>query len=252
MNSRKYLFRSIFLSIIAVYIVIQLSNISKPSNVSVVDSALEEAIKNCKENFKITYGKTYDSIIDANIYCECVLTKFRNSTPEELEKSAQAMTDPNSTTFNEILLPCTQDAFIYKKESKQIFGLVERDTVKVIHTTLGLKIKVKVGKTQYYFILDSGASELFISSKMYQEYIRDNPKTIISKLPSRTFQMANGTTELCQRVQLDKVFIGKFIIPNVVFAITPLDCTPLLGQDVLSRFSSWSVIENNTKVVFVR
>ena len=250
MNKRKYLIRSVLISIITLFLINQLTHVSnKPED---RDSIIKEEIEKCKKGIKEKYGKLYDSIFDASVYCDCILTKFKESSPEEIQKSVLAISDPNSTIFNEILIPCAQDAFIYQKESKNIFGFLNKDTIKVTQTALGLKIKVQVGKTEYYFILDSGASELFISNKIYQEYLRNNPQMLVRELASQVFQMANGTTQLCKRVEIDKVNIGKFIIPNVTFAITPKDCTPLLGQNVLSRFSSWSVIENNTKVVFIR
>jgi len=250
MSKNKNLFLSITISILALYFISLFFNSPQAKKES--ESAMKDAIKSCTQNIKTKFGEQYDSLINIQMYCECVLTKFKGSTPEELEKSALAIADPNSTIFNEIVLPCTADALIYKKESKQIIGLVSSDTLKIVQTAMGLKLRVQVGKTSYYFILDSGASELFISNRMCQDILKSNPQITVKELPSQNFQMANGTTQLCKRIQVDRVCIGKFIIPNVIFAISPTECTPLLGQDVLSRFKSWSVIENNTKVVFNR
>lgn len=216
------------------------------------DKEIEKAaaIKSAAIKFKEKFGTQYDTILDIEKYLDCAFSKILELPTSEIEKVLPYMTDPNSKVFNEILFPCGKQAFIYKESyTSAVLGFVNSDTVSGVSTTMGTKVKLTIGNTEYFYIIDSGASELFISSKLFSTYKNENPELKIKELPSEKFVLANGIIQLCRRYQFEKVQLGKYIIPNVIFAINEDDCNPLLGQDILSRFKSWSIIDNNEKLV---
>lgn len=208
------------------------------------------AIKSAAIKFKEKFGTQYDTILDIEKYLDCAFTKILELPPSEIEKVLPYMTDPNSKVFNEILFPCAKKAFIFRQgTTSAVLGLVNSDTISGVTTVFGTKVKLTIGNTEYYYIIDSGASELFISSDLLTKYRVENPQLKITELPSQNFIMANGTIQLCKRFQFEEVQLGKYIIPNVIFAINEKETTPLLGQNILKRFKSWSIIDNNEKLI---
>jgi energy-coupling factor transporter transmembrane protein EcfT len=210
-------------------------------------------LKSALVNFKEKYGTQFDTIMDVEKYFDCALTKIYQLPSNEIDKALLNLKNPNSKSFNEILLPCFQKALIYKSSNtSDVYGFVASDTIQGVAASTGTKINLIIGNSEYYYLIDSGSTELLISSKMLQEYREKNPGLIITELPSSRFSLANGEIRLFKRFQFDKVQLGKFIIPNVIFAISEEDCTPLLGQDILKRFYSWSIIDNNEKLILIK
>jgi hypothetical protein len=207
-------------------------------------------LKSELRKLKVKFGNQYDTILDFEKYFDCAISKIRDLPPNEIDKIIPNLSNPNSKIFNEMLFPCVKKAIIKKTSTANtVIGLVESDTITGIATPHGTKVKLTIGNTEYYYIVDSGASELFISSKLLEEYRKENPELAITELPSQNFLMANGVIQMCKRYQIEKVQLGKFIIPNVNFATIEGDCNSLLGQNILKRFKSWTIIDQNEKLI---
>jgi hypothetical protein len=208
-------------------------------------------LKSELNKLKVKFGNQYDTILDFEKYFNCAIAKIMDLPPNEIDKIIPNLADPNSKVFNEILLPCVKNAIIKKTTTTNtVIGLVNVDTISVVNSFQGNKVKLTIGVTEFYFLIDSGASEIFISTKMLSTFKNENPDIKFTSLPSKEFLMANGKLQLCNRIQIEQVQIGKFIIPNVNFAIIEDDCVPLLGQNILNRFNSYS-IDNNKEILIL-
>jgi hypothetical protein len=207
-------------------------------------------LKSELRKLKVKFGNQYDTILDFEKYFDCAISKIMDLPPNAIDEIIPNLSNPNSKIFNEMLLPCFKKAIIKKTTTlNTVIGLVNVDTISAVNSFQGNKVKLTVGVTEFYFLIDSGASEIFISAKMLSKFKNDNPDIKFTSLPSQEFIMANGKLQLCKRIQIEQVQLGKFIIPNVNFAIIEDDCVPLLGQNILNRFNSYSV--DNTREVLI-
>jgi predicted aspartyl protease len=208
-------------------------------------------LKSELNKLKVKFGNQYDSILDFEKYFNCAISKIMDLPPNEIDKIISNLANPNSKAFNEISLPCVKNAIIKKTTAANtVIGLVSVDTISIVNSIQGNKIKLTIGLTEYYFLIDSGASEVFISAKMLSTFKNENPNITFTSLPSKEFIMANGKLQLCNRIQIEQVQLGKFIIPNVNFAIIEDDCVPLLGQNILNRFNSY-LVDNNKEILIL-
>ncbi|HRF79060.1 MAG TPA: hypothetical protein PL070_03140, partial [Flavobacteriales bacterium] len=67
----------------------------------------------------------------------------------------------NSVLFNEMLLPCAEAArYEPLPRTGNVSGLVMADTVDVLKTATGIRVKMNIGSDQYYFLFDSGHHDL--------------------------------------------------------------------------------------------
>tara|TARA_B110000858_G_scaffold192626_1_gene243675 strand:+ start:490 stop:1032 length:543 start_codon:yes stop_codon:yes gene_type:complete len=105
-----------------------------------------------------------------------------------------------------------------------------------------------------YFIFDTGCDVgLAISNSLFNKMI-DNDKIFYRDyLGDSKMIMANGEFEIMKIIVIDEVLIGKpagaIRLKNVLTAIyNSEDGTPLLGQDILKRFSSITI---NNKEKFI-
>lgn len=98
--------------------------------------------------------------MDVEKYCVCALDKMleRNGLDStELPK----LKDRNSVLFNEMLLPCAEAArYEPLPRTGNVSGLVMADTVDVLKTATGIRVKMNIGSDQYYFLFDSGHHDL--------------------------------------------------------------------------------------------
>jgi hypothetical protein len=210
------------------------------------------AIEACIAKFKSTNGNKYDTIIVVKDYCECAVNKLIDDKNLDIIKLEEEIRSKNSITYNETILPCLEESLIQNESNKEVIGFKDTDSISLVGFMNDFKVKVKIGGLAYYYILDSGASDVFIDKKMLKDYESLSEKVKITNLTPREYQMANGQKIICDRVQIDKLVIGDFIIPNVVVAITPNEAQPLLGQDVLKRFKSWSILNDTKQLVVIK
>jgi hypothetical protein len=109
------------------------------------------------------------------------------------------------------------------------------------------KVKITIGSSSKYYLLDSGATECFISDSYAFELYMDGIITDNSFLESQYYTLADGSYVLCERVQINNVKIGNYTLDNVVFCIAESDIVFLCGKNVLNVFGTWKI--NNNKSI---
>jgi predicted aspartyl protease len=109
------------------------------------------------------------------------------------------------------------------------------------------KVKLTVGSSSKYYLMDSGASHCIISRSYARELEDLNIIKADSYIESGYYQLADGSEVLCRRVVLNNVKLGGFVLDGVVFAITEKEVGFILGKEIMNAFASWNI--NNSKSV---
>lgn len=91
------------------------------------------------------------------------------------------------------------------------------------------------------FVIDSGASEVAIPADVFLVLSRSGTVSQTDSLGTRTYTMANGTTQSSERFRLRKLMVGNHVVTDVVANVIPVNGDPLLGQSFLSRLPAWSI-----------
>ncbi|WP_203296732.1 retropepsin-like aspartic protease [Luteirhabdus pelagi] len=108
------------------------------------------------------------------------------------------------------------------------------------------KVWIKIGGLDKHFILDSGASEISLSTNIERELINSG---IIKKkdyIEPALFKLADGSIVKCRRLIIPELTIGDYIVKNVRASIGVSDSPLLLGRSFLDNFRKWS-IDNTTR-----
>lgn len=106
------------------------------------------------------------------------------------------------------------------------------------------------GVLKINFILDSGASEVFISPDVALTLQRTGTISDLDWLPGKTFQFADGSTAQSRRFLLRSIEIGGRVFENVPCAIAnDISAPMLLGQSVLERLGGYRVDYENSVLV---
>jgi hypothetical protein len=104
------------------------------------------------------------------------------------------------------------------------------------------KVKVAIGTTERYYVLDSGSSSCSISTSYARELRRLGILTDERFVEERTYTLADGSPSTCEVYALDGVKIGAFTLDNVEFSVQPgVGVDFLLGKNVLDAFASWQI-----------
>jgi predicted aspartyl protease len=129
----------------------------------------------------------------------------------------------------------------------------ERGAVALVKYGGMYKIKVGLGGSEKYFLMDTGAGNSFIS----RSYARDLEDMGLIRpddyLEPAEYVDAHGMSVLHKRVRLSGVKIGGFVLDGVIFAIGNDDGGGLLlGKDVLDAFGAWNIDNGGARLELVR
>lgn len=98
-------------------------------------------------------------------------------------------------------------------------------------------IPIKINDQEMEFILDTGASDILLSSLEATLLIKQGSLTENDIIGQEAYSMANGSIEIGTVVNLQKVQIGTKVIENVRATVVDNIAAPLLcGQSALARF----------------
>jgi hypothetical protein len=96
------------------------------------------------------------------------------------------------------------------------------------------------GRLVHPFIVDTGASEVQVSTGMLRElFPRGSPPPVY--LPGGTYRLADGRTAHARRFLIPSLRIGDREFHQVAASIGGPDAPLLLGQNVLSHLGTWSI-----------
>jgi clan AA aspartic protease (TIGR02281 family) len=102
------------------------------------------------------------------------------------------------------------------------------------------------------FILDSGASDVFISEHIASTLITGGTVTDVDVVGRQTYTLADGSTEECLVINLRSVKIGTIEIRNVMCGVSKSIHAPmLLGQSFLKRFGSYT-LDNKANTLTIK
>lgn len=109
-------------------------------------------------------------------------------------------------------------------------------------------IFVTIGNIEKKFVLDSGASDVTISTNLENELINSGAIKKEYYGSPALYKLADGNIILCRRLILPELKIGKYTVTNVRTVIGKDSSPLLLGKSFLDKFKKWS-IDNTTKVL---
>ena len=102
-------------------------------------------------------------------------------------------------------------------------------------------VEVTIGGKNLIYLIDSGASEMFISKSTEKYLLELGIIRNSDYLPAKTFTLADNSTRTYRRVMLPVVKIGPIKVDNVEAAITDDGGPLLLGKSFLDRLKYWKI-----------
>jgi clan AA aspartic protease (TIGR02281 family) len=109
------------------------------------------------------------------------------------------------------------------------------------------KVKLGLGDSQKYFLIDSGASELVINEDWASQL---RTKGVLSPYPTDVIELtlADGRTIAGEIYQASSLNIGECSIDDFEVVVVS-EGGMLCGMGVLSLFSSWQIDEPNEQLI---
>lgn len=194
----------------------------------------------------------------AEQYCNCAMNRLAENGYTYLD--LQELSNEDSESFNEIILPCVSDALLGTQDSifsnyynvSDIGGNLLSSKVPLTdYMGKGFKLKISIGGVVKYYLLDTGASDLIINSDLERELLLDGQLKRENYLGTNTFTLANNETVEAEMVQMDTIKIGDYTLSNVVVAIIK-EGSLLCGVGLLSKFSKWEIDEEKKLLILYR
>jgi clan AA aspartic protease (TIGR02281 family) len=185
----------------------------------------------------------------ATVYCNCSVEGMYSMgiTYGEI----QSLDDESQVLFNELIMPCAALALEGNEEmtrATEVFGANKFDEVPIVDLRMGYNVKIGFGDVDRYFMIDSGASDVIINSKLEKVLLEAKEITAENYRGFSEYILADGSTIQCQMLMIDSLKIGNFTVHNVEAAIIP-DGSLLLGQSLLKKFTSWKIISEKEVLV---
>jgi hypothetical protein len=194
----------------------------------------------------------------AEKYCECAINKLLSA--GYTYKDILEIEDENSSTFNEIAVPCVSEILNTKEEFKSsnsynindIKGGGYRNLVPLTdYFGKGYKVKITIGGVTKYYLFDTGASDLIIDRETERELLINGVLKRENYLNKIEYTLANNQTVKGQKVKVDNIAIGEYTLINVV--ITIIDEGSLLcGKSFLDKFKKWEIDKQNNFLILYK
>jgi hydrogenase maturation factor len=194
--------------------------------------------------------------VSADVTVDFVLKKYDNKTIDmsDFMEAFTNMRDTSSSFYKELM--SMWETEIEKKcgivSSSIIVNGTSTSSIPLLRYGNMYKLKVMLGTSSKYYLMDSGASMSVISKSYARELEKLNIITKESYIGKSDFKTANGKTVSCSVVVLNNVKIGDFTLDNVGFAIMDKDIDFLLGKNILDVFSSWHINNSNSTLELVK
>lgn len=204
---------------------------------------LKDVVNN-SENIKILehYAKGHIDLFDSNSN-ELAAQEVNNASVIAYNSDGDCLNDL-LTKANTITLvsPASDD-------TEQVES--EKFVVKMTENSGVYEIPVKVNGELMYFIFDTGASLISISSKEAISLYKSGSLTADDVLGKSEFSDANGDISEGTIINLKTVEIGKKTLDNVVACVVDNQNAPLLfGQSALGKFGKVSIDYTKGEIVF--
>ncbi len=246
----------------------------KDTNLKIIMSCLEG---NFKINDDFTFGQSENAALEKEVgiktcvseimndpemadvwtealakeYCTCAMTKLLSA--GYTYKDILQIEDENSSTFNEIALPCVTEVLNNTPEfsssnsynSADITGGNSKSSVPLTdYFGKGYKVKITLGGIPKYYLFDTGASDLIIDRDTERELLLAGVLKKENYLEKTEYSLANNETVTGQMVKVDQVVIGDYTLNNVVIAIID-EGSLLCGKSFMDKFKKWEIDQQN-------
>lgn len=187
-------------------------------------------------------------------FCTCAIDKM-------LQRGYQfsdflQLDDESSAVFNEVVLGCMEPLIGTQGLSENVYnphdikGNAKSVQVPLLnYASVGKKVKLTIGGIEKYFLFDTGASEVIITTDVERQL---KEKGVIKESQyrgTRTFQLADGSMVEARMVELDDVRIGSYVVNNLTVAILD-EGGMLCGMGLLNKFRDWEIKNNNTLILY--
>jgi len=191
-------------------------------------------------------------------------SKWRLFIPSVLaygDRAAGPMIGPYSTLIFDVELISIKSHSISQEITNTRISNSKVDKFSPANTTKGFSVKfsndgvkeipIKINNlSPINFIIDTGADETTVTSDILSVLIRQKIVTEADFLEGREYRLADGSTVKSPRFIIRKMEIGDFVLRDITASISSAKATPLLGQNVLSKFQSIRQDNVNQEVVF--
>ncbi|MCX6244650.1 MAG: retropepsin-like aspartic protease [Bacteroidetes bacterium] len=137
------------------------------------------------------------------------------------------------------------------RDKRTIYG-EGSGTVNFTRTNNGqMSVPVVINNTlKINFILDSGASEVNISSVVLLTLIQTGTVDDDDYLGTEKYKLANGSIVQSHRFLLKTLQIGNFLLENIPASVSDSINSPmLLGQNVLNQFGKITIDQKNNQLI---
>lgn len=213
----------------------------------------QEMVEKCKENILLKNPGLDKNKVAAFCNCELALIKDKKITDKEME----AINDPNSILFYQVMATCGDpfsDDDDFKSEWTQASGKdvsgPGKDTVSILAINGMHYVKLKVGSVVYFWLLDTGASDMLITKQMEQLLMNEKILSANNYLGTGRYEMANGMIDTCRKYKIDNILIGHYSIGNIVVAVSDKARRVIAGKSLLNKFSNW-MIDNKQNILIL-
>lgn len=106
-------------------------------------------------------------------------------------------------------------------------------------------IEISIGGKSLMYTIDSGASEMVISTTVLRSLMDQGIVRNSDFLPAKTFVLADGSEKEYRRVMIPVVSIGTNRVTNVISIIAEDGNPLLLGKSFLDKFKTWKINNSN-------
>lgn len=213
----------------------------------------KQMIDRCKENI---ISKAAGSVNSKKVesFCSCQLQIIKNQKITDTEM--EAINDPNSILFYQVMSTCgdpytdnndNQTEWAASSQS-DIVG-PSKDTVRLLSFNGMHYVKLKVGSVVYFWLLDTGASDMLITKELEEKLISENVLSKSNYLGTGQYEMANGILDTCRKYKIQNIKIGHSSINNLVIAVSDKARRVIASKSLLNKFTNWMI--NNKQNILI-
>jgi hypothetical protein len=217
-------------------------------------SFTEESVNSCIDNIQKNSNKTLDSAKLKN-FCSCQFELVK--TKKLSDKEYDAVNDPNSLLFFEIMFKCGDpfaEDIAASLKNWTIHSIADitgpaSDSIHVLNMNGMTFVKLKIGSFVQFWLFDTGASDLLISKEMEETLKAEGVITDKNYKGVKEYEMANGIIDTCRTYNIDGIRMGNYYLNNITIAASDKAKRNIVGKSLINKFSSWMLNNKNNTLI---
>jgi len=180
-------------------------------------------------------------------YCDCMLEKMK----VDDWRSIEDVNDIVDLVAVELAGECIGELGLSPagwNEGKFATGCSGEQRIPLSWNGAGFMVKLKLGESTKYILLDSGASEVVISRDWFNQLLKDGTIRQTDFEGSQWLQLADGSLTNIERYNVSSLSIGECTFEG--FSIGVIDNGGMLcGMGLLGLFDSWTIDVKNNELI---